>query len=466
MHAIFAFTLLLISLNTRTMERLAPRWFCHEGVAHAQMVNALTLPLSLSAALGAHLYDSSSSVSTILAAEASLHSLFAGALWAMGKLGRTAAFAHDSEKYEKRSKKSKAALGHHNKNPETDYTKNDLAATDESFGLVPNDISQWSSQGTWIRHCSKHLNQSIAQEIDPHPEAFVRKEYLFEPEKISSKQPLVIVVTHGTFGSQTASYYKDYSQLPLSTNISPQNYRHIERFATRLGNEKQQHVALLSFRWSGDLDNGDRIIAGKILAAILNKNYQNATTILIGHSHGCNVHRHAAQLLNNDVSLMIHFAPPYRSEKEYAPTGRIVRSFSFASPHDLIARGGQVPERILSPIGPAIETTALAAIGWAIPQTQTACITTGALIWAAHYITALPYVLKNSLSGPQEGRLLDVRILPTINGASLGHSEMANMSRYLWPLWCTLADKKGLQAMHASIKTNPASIHLEQIPHP
>lgn len=447
------------------MERFTPRWFCAERVAHAQTMSALCLPVSLCAAVSAHLYDSTSCISTILAGEAAIHSLFTGALWATGKLGRKAAFAHDSEKYEKRSKKSKATLGHHPVQFKTAYREDDLVVPDEKFGLTPNDVYQWSPQGTWIRKCSKYLNQSILPEINPYPiEAFIRKEYTFEPHKITDTDPLIIVVTHGTFGSQTASYYKDYSQFPLETGVSPQNYRHIERFATRLGDAQGQVVHLLSFRWSGDLDDGERIVAAKILAAILNKNFPSSRPLLIGHSHGCNVHRHASQLLLHGVGTMVHFAPPYRSEKEYAPQN-VGRSISFSSPDDIIARGGQIPESILLPISPAIETGMLTAIGYLIPQVKIACLTTGAVLWAAELVQALPYFLKNPLSAPKESNFADIRIIPTINGKSLGHSEMTNMSRYLWPIWCHIGLMQGAKTIRATIQTEPTSLKLEETSH-
>jgi len=125
MQSSAALIFLCIPLATSSMERFTPRWFCHEQVAHTQTINALALPLSITAAVAAQLYDPTSTISTVMTGGAVAHAIFTGALWTIKKMGGRAAFAHDSEKYENRSKKSKACLVHLVKS-ENSYRNNDL----------------------------------------------------------------------------------------------------------------------------------------------------------------------------------------------------------------------------------------------------------------------------------------------------------------------------------------------------
>lgn len=280
MRKLWALAVIILQMNamendntasfSRKFSSYIPRSFCSERLSDVATVAKITLPISIGLALADHTYTAyhspeiffTSKIPTTLAA---IHAIATLGLYGILKLGRKAGHFHDTTKFKKweDAGQKKSSTKKASSVDEPLYVKNDLLIQDENKGLVPNDIRDDSPKGTWSRICARHLNQVLGKPLDP--ETFIRKALYFVPEGTSQQdvKPIVFVVTHGTFGSQTPSYYKDYAQFPENMAISPQNFRHIERFATRYATEHKRPLTLLSFRWSGDLDNDERLAAGK-----------------------------------------------------------------------------------------------------------------------------------------------------------------------------------------------------------
>lgn len=148
----------------------------------------------------------------------------------------------------------------------------------------PEDIvepSQWKSENPEDFNLHNFTNNNLK----------IRKRDSYNPLSRNCDTLILWVVIHGTWGTETASYFDD-------TNSEEQNYRHIKRTAAYYATVKGKPLELLSYLWSGEASDSARIIAAETLHKFFEHNefYTKAEIVLLGHSHGCNVANYVTRL--------------------------------------------------------------------------------------------------------------------------------------------------------------------------
>ncbi len=133
-----------------------------------------------------------------------------------------------------------------------------------------------------------------------------------------SNGKVVLVSVHGTFATPNAFGLDDNR---LTT-------QQILRLAQTLALAHNKPVELLIFKWSGKLDQGDRINAGETLAGWLQPRVLHDKDIseiwTIAHSHGCNVVNNMADRLkelapNRPIDVGIQIASPKLDKPLFDP---------------------------------------------------------------------------------------------------------------------------------------------------
>lgn len=170
----------------------------------------------------------------------------------------------------------------------------------------------------------------------------IRKKESYIPSNASPDDKLIAILTHGTWGKATPSFYHPKTE-------ENQNYRHLKRFVSWYAYANKKAVDLISFRWSGRLSDEARIASAQELNKYIKENYfSGRPLLLVAHSHGCNVHNHFSQLTKNPIELMVHFACPMRHDQpEYRPKN-FKQLIYFHSGADIVEPLGRIPEQKLS----------------------------------------------------------------------------------------------------------------------
>lgn len=191
-----------------------------------------------------------------------------------------------------------------------------------------------SRSSTWIPIDSDTKNTTFSKILDcytigtsnsrwrqlpvPPPPAltitgYPRCHYLYTPED-QSEGHTVFVVIHGSCyirpdhvsGPTNPAYFDPHCQ-------HDQNFRNIMRFAAHYAQKHKTSVDLISFKWSGLIDETVRKVTALSLTRYLEKHYPQTPVILLSHSHGCTVANLVSQFISRPIKLMIQFAGPVRS---------------------------------------------------------------------------------------------------------------------------------------------------------
>jgi hypothetical protein len=143
----------------------------------------------------------------------------------------------------------------------------------------------------------------------------VRRKEAFSPIDADPHKKTLMILTHGTFGKKTMSFYDGF-------NLDNQNFRHIKHFASWYADLHKTNLDLVSFKWTGSLFDTPRFAAAGKLEEYVSQNYAGVPLVLMAHSHGCNVHNSFSQITKNPIELMVHLACPKREpweEDKYHP---------------------------------------------------------------------------------------------------------------------------------------------------
>lgn len=127
----------------------------------------------------------------------------------------------------------------------------------------------------------------------------------------------IIILVHGTFGVSCSWCHP-----------GGEFYQLLEQQAK----ERQEH--LITFNWSGKLDEKARLQAAETLAKVI-LSYESQKIILIGHSHGGNVITLASQLLDKNLDPLVRKSPDFvishakihKSPTGHRPTANITKPY-------------------------------------------------------------------------------------------------------------------------------------------
>lgn len=196
---------------------------------------------------------------------------------------------------------------------EFNFTTNKQEGTREPSNLVEDCIEKhtgWKLLDQKIHDDMPTTTEAFAfiknRKISPSDLCSIRKKETYVPSNANPDDKLVAILTHGTWGKATVSFYHPEEK-------SNQNYRHLKRFVSWYAYANKKAVDLISYRWSGRLSDEARIASAEKLNEYINENYfSSRPLLLVAHSHGCNVHNYFSQLTKNPIELMVHFACPMR----------------------------------------------------------------------------------------------------------------------------------------------------------
>ncbi len=157
-----------------------------------------------------------------------------------------------------------------------DFGKKEYTVEDDQFELIPE----------------KYQNYEIVRNL-------VKK------NGCKSKERILLACVHGTFSSE-ASFGGDETR---------QTTQGIIKFAQKLAHTFNCSVEIISFKWSGELDQEHRKEAGSMLAQIIKDEVEKGgiqAIWSIAHSFGCAVVNHAAQELQGTrrIDVGVQMAPP------------------------------------------------------------------------------------------------------------------------------------------------------------
>ncbi|MEX0940188.1 MAG: hypothetical protein WDZ41_02420 [Candidatus Babeliales bacterium] len=210
----------------------------------------------------------------------------------------------------------------------------------ENDFLRPDSLNH---AGIWINIMDESISGNEFSSLDKKR---IRKIDEFRPfNNVDNKNKAVIVVTHGTWGTESTQYFKERE----FKDKEKQNYLDIKRFATWYAFAHKKTVDLISFLWSGELSDQERINAADFLKKYLEENYEIDTkTSFISHSHGCNVINNLSQKLLLPIDMIIHLACPIRGleGKKYGPKN-FKQLIHFYSEGDAVEPLGRYPEWML-----------------------------------------------------------------------------------------------------------------------
>lgn len=221
----------------------------------------------------------------------------------------------------------------------------------------------------------------------------IKQLMLYQPEVVDQgKQPIVIVLTHGTFAREN----NDFAQ---EEHIF---YRGVKRYAQLESIRQKTPVVLVTYQWEGDNSSPHRVGAGTYLANIINTYFGDYQTILISHSHGGNVVNYATRLIDKPIDLIVHIATPSRDEERFKPQNfkKLLSLYSIA---DAVQIGGAVrahQEIITRPL------------------------------WASLIFTPIPYGSQEFENTNQNVYNIRTRI----NGEDPGHSTLKIIPWFLQPI--------------------------------
>jgi len=165
--------------------------------------------------------------------------------------------------------------------------------------------------------------------------------YLYYPaEEITSLQPLVLWVVHGTWAQASFEYF----------DMGNKAFGEIAAFAGELAKRQRRPVELVSYRWSGQDTYEDRGRDGERLRLLMERFYSTHSGYgpqwALGHSHGVNVVWVASQKVAFDT--VIAFGAPVLADV-YTPF-LVGTLYHFYSLNDPVQRIGAVDRRSLKKI--------------------------------------------------------------------------------------------------------------------
>jgi hypothetical protein len=159
---------------------------------------------------------------------------------------------------------------------------------------------------------------------------------LYTPENFNPKAaPLAIVLVHGTFAKAHNAEFGDQDN---AQGLLPKALRFTKYFADKYG----AATKFVSFGWSGDENDRDRLAAGQILGDFIRTHLKGHNVITIAHSHGGNVVNHATHYLDEPITMIVHLAAPViqgNGAPFYAPTN-FVYLLNFYSTGDFVQIAG------------------------------------------------------------------------------------------------------------------------------
>ncbi len=214
----------------------------------------------------------------------------------------------------------------------------------------------------------------------------VRRTLLYTPEEIESKEPIALIVVHGTFAAESKEYQNEAQYF----------FPGVKVYAQKLADEYKAPVRLVFYRWSGYDGHNYRYEAGKHLAQVIDEHHGHRI-ITIAHSHGGNVVNYASNHIKGKIDLMIHFGTPViAGDQSYRPSN-FTMLCNFYSSSDLIQLLGATD----------------AHKAWR-----------GAMkMWYTPLTTFRNYCLENV--GSEAGRVINVST--QINGYDADHSDIKNI---------------------------------------
>lgn len=214
----------------------------------------------------------------------------------------------------------------------------------------------------------------------------IRRTLLYTPEEIESKEPIALIVVHGTFAAESKEYQNEARYF----------FPGVKTYAQKLADEHKTPVRLIFYRWSGYDSHQHRHEAGKHLAQVIDEHHGHRI-ITIAHSHGGNVVNYASNHIKDKIDVMIYFGTPViTGEAVYRPSN-FTMLCNFYSPSDLIQLLGATD----------------AHKAWR-----------GALkMWHTPLMSFRNYCLENV--GTQAGRV--VNVCTQINGYDADHSDIKNI---------------------------------------
>lgn len=281
--------------------------------------------------------------------------------------------------------------------------------------------------------------------IAGHP----RSCYRYTPED-QSQGSTVLVVIHGSrhpgpdqiSGPHNPTYYNPHC-------LEDQNFRHIMRFAAHYAQKHKTTVDLVSFKWSGIIDETVRKATALALTQYLEKHYSHASVVILSHSHGCTVTNLASQFISNPIKLLIQFACPVRStqfESAKNPlevTYKLSNLYSDATPRnfetlvyfystgDFLAAGAALKKTDLIALLANTLGMGAYALYQRATQSQHTTSPTDYIQNIRLYFSLLHKSLKSAYIHPlQEGKTI-VGIRTQINLCDAGHSSILDTVKVL-----------------------------------
>ncbi len=273
-------------------------------------------------------------------------------------------------------------------------------------------ISGWSKDPKEPAYDLPMLNKDIT----------IRKRWMYNPPSVTkNNHPIIGIISHGTFGSDTPAYFDESEE-------KDQIVRHSKRFLSAYAIKNLKDAELLSFKWTGNLNDKDRIDAAQRLHKFITyMGYDEHNEIItFSHSHGCNVINHVTRLLqpNRPISLIFHFGCPVKKGYKndiYIPVN-YKKIYNFSSRTDHIQALGSDSEgnaAVILAVGAAGKVISLippvAPLGWAMMV--------GAI--GAHAMNSR----DQSRIFTDIPNVLSFRTI--INEQSVDHSPMINVLKYL-----------------------------------
>jgi hypothetical protein len=212
----------------------------------------------------------------------------------------------------------------------------------------------------------------------------VRRTLLYTPDVVEeNKQPIAVVVVHGTFAADSEDYYQNARYF----------FPDIQEYGRQLAVKEKVPVKVIFYRWSGYENHLYRCEAGKHLAQVINK-HADHKIITVAHSHGGNVVNYASNYITNSIDLMIHFAVPVVHENDVYKPNNFKMLCSFYSTSDLIQLLGATD----------------AHRGWQGARKM----------WQIPLFTFRGYSVNNV--GPAAGKVINIRT--QINGCDADHTDI------------------------------------------